>query len=208
MPKRGRGRPSGLSVTREAIVAEARRQFGERGYRSTTLRSIAADAGVDPRLLLHYFGSKQELFEASVELPIQPERALEIVFADGRDDVPRNAARLLVSILQDPHSRGAMTAILRAAVTEPEAAELIRGVLTERMLLPIAHRLGGEQPELRASFVASQLVGLAVVRHIVGVEPLASASPEQLAAAIEPVFAHYLNGDWVVQPRNREIRSR
>jgi len=65
------------------------------------------------------------------------------------------------------------------------------------MLLPIAQRLGGDQPELRASLVASQLVGLAVVRHIVGVEPLASASSEQLAAAIEPVFAHYLNGNWV-----------
>lgn len=197
VPKRGRGRPAGQSGTRETIVAEARRQFGERGYRTTTLRSIAAGAGVDPRLLLHYFGSKQELFEASVELPIQPERALEIVFADGRDGVPRNASRLLVSVLQDPHSRGAMTAILRAAVAEPEAADLIRDLLTRRMLLPIAQRLGGEQPELRASLVASQLVGLAVVRHIVGVEPLASASPEQLAAAIEPVFAHYLNGNWV-----------
>ena len=81
---------------------------------------------------------------------------------------------------------------------EPEAADLIRALLTERMLLPIARRIGGEQPELRASFVASQLVGLAVVRHIVGVEPMASASPEQLAAAIEPVFEHYLNGEWVL----------
>ena len=121
--------------------------------------------------------------------------------------VSHNAARLLVSVMQDPHSRGAMTAILRAAVSEPEAADLIRELLTQRMLLPIARQLGGEQPELRASLMASSLVGVAVVRHIVRVEPLASASPEQLAAAIEPVFEHYLNGKWVLPSGSARGRS-
>lgn len=197
MANRGRGRPPGESGTREAILAEARRQFGDVGYRSTTLRSIARGAGVDARLLLHYFGSKQELFAESVELPIAPERVIAIVFADGDEHAARNAARLLVSVLEDPDSRRSLTGLLRAAVSEPEAAPLIRDLLTRRMLMPIASRLGGERPELRASLVAAQLVGLTVVRYVVGMRPLAEASREELVRALEPVFEHYFHGDWV-----------
>jgi AcrR family transcriptional regulator len=197
MAKRGRGRPPGESGTREAILAEARRQFGDVGYRSTTLRSIALGAGVDARLLLHYFGSKQELFAESVELPLPPERVLAVVFADGDEHAARNAARLMVTVLEDPDSRRSLTALLRAAVSEPEAAELIRDLLTRRMLMPIASRLGGERPELRASLVAAQLVGLTIVRHVVGMRPLAEASREELVRALEPVFEHYVHGDRV-----------
>lgn len=197
MVKRGRGRPPGESGTREAILAEARRQFGDVGYRTTTLRSIARGAGVDARLLLHYFGSKQDLFAASVELPIEPEQVIQIVFSQGDEAAAGNAARLMVSVLEDEERRRPLIAVLRAAVSEPEAASLIRELLTRRMLLPIASRLGGERPELRASFVASQLVGLAVVRHVVGMGPMATATPEELARALEPVFEHYFHGDWV-----------
>jgi len=195
--RRGRGRPPGESQTREAILAEARRRFSELGYGRATLRGIARGAGVDPRLLLHYFGSKQELFVASVELPLPPEQVIAVVFADGPERAAANAARLMVSVIDDPELRRPLVALLRAAVTEPEAAELIRRVLTERMLLPIARQVGGAQPELRASFVASQLVGVTVVRYVVGLGPLAGASAEQLVRALEPVFEHYLRGDWV-----------
>ena len=197
MAKRGRGRPPGESLTREAIIREARRQFSERGYRATSLRSIGQAAGVDARLVLHYFKSKRELFFESVELPIEPEQLIATVFADGDDRVPENAARLLVSILEQPDSRRALVALLRAAVTEPEAADLIRDLLTSRLLLPIATRLGGERAPLRASFVASQLVGITIVRYVVQIQPLAEASREDLIRALVPVFKHYLHGDWV-----------
>jgi AcrR family transcriptional regulator len=195
---RGRGRPAGGdSGTRDAIVAEARRRFSELGYGRTTLRGIARGAGVDPRLLLHYFGSKQELFTASVELPMPPEQVIGVVFADGDAHVAANAAKLMVATLDDPERRRPMMALLRAAVAEPEAADLIRTVLTERMLLPIASRVGGDRPDLRASFLAAQLVGLVVVRHVVGLPPLAAATREELVRALTPVFEHYLHGPWV-----------
>jgi AcrR family transcriptional regulator len=178
-------------------VAEARRQFSELGYGRTTLRGIARGAGVDARLLLHYFGSKQELFTESVELPMEPADVIEIVFRDGADRVAANAARLLLSIIDDPDGRRPFTALLRAAVTEPAAANLIRRVLTERLLLPMAQRVGGHRAELRASLVASQLVGLVLVRHVVGIEPLAAATREELIRALVPVFEHYLHGDWL-----------
>jgi AcrR family transcriptional regulator len=179
------------------IVREARHQFAERGYRATSLRSIGHTAGVDPRLILHYFGSKQQLFSESVELPMEPAQAIAIVFAEGNERAPEQAARLLVSVIDDPDTRRPFVALLRAAVTEPEAADLIRDVLTKRLLLPIATRLGGARAPLRASLVASQVVGLVVVRYVVRIGPLAEASREDLVRALVPVFEHYLHGGWV-----------
>ncbi len=197
MARRGPGRPTGDTGAREAIVEAARRQFGDVGYRRTSLRSIARAAGVDPRLLLHYFGSKQELFRQSVELPMDPEQVVELVFSRGADQVARSAAEVMIGVLEDPRSRRAMTGLLRAAVSEPEAAELIRGLLAERLLNPIASRVGGDRPELRASLVASQVVGLTAARHVIGIEPLAAASRDELLRALTPVIEHYLLGDWV-----------
>lgn len=194
MTTRGR-RPAG-SGTREAIVEEARRQFGERGYTGTTMRSVAAAAGVDPKLVQHYFGSKQGLFAQSVELPLPPELVLAQVFAGDRAGVPERAARILVAVMEEAHVRDTFTALLRAAVSEPEAAEVIRGVLTTRMLLPVAERVGGDRPELRAAMMASQLVGLVMARYVVGIPPLVTATSADLVAALTPVFRHYLEGDW------------
>jgi AcrR family transcriptional regulator len=198
--KRGRGRPPGESGTREAIIAEARRQFADLGYRRTTLRGVARAVGVDPRLVLHYFGSKRTLFLESVELPMDPDRVIEVVFERGAENAGRRAAELLVTVLDEPRSRQALTGLLRAAVSEPEAAELIRGLLAERILLPIANRVGGSRPDLRASMVASQVVGLAATRHMVGLEPLVRASRDDLVRALAPVIEHYLRGDWVESP--------
>jgi AcrR family transcriptional regulator len=192
MATRGR-RPAG-SGTREAIVEEAKRQFGARGYRDVTLRGVAQGAGVDPKLVLHYFGSKQGLFAASVELPMSPEVVLAAVFAE-RGGL--RAARFLVEVLQDADARDTFTALLRAAVSEPEAAEVIRDILTTRMLLPVAERVGGDRPDLRAAMMASQLVGLVMARAVVGIPPLVSATPDELVAAQTPVFRHNHEGDWV-----------
>lgn len=200
MTARARGRPQGPSGTREAILAEARRQFADYGYGATTLRGIAQGAGVDARLVLHYFGSKKELFVTTVELPVAPERLVETVFASGAGDVARRAAEFMLTVLDDPDSRSAFTGLLRAAVSEPDAAEIIRGVLAERLLVPIATRVGGDQPELRASMVASLVIGLVVGRKIVAIRPLAEADREQLLRALTPVIQHYLTGDWVSGP--------
>jgi AcrR family transcriptional regulator len=192
---RGR-RPLG-SGAREAILEAARREFGELGYRRATLRGIAAAAGVDPRLVLHYFGSKKQLFMQTVELPVDPEVVMDRIFESGFADVGARAADVFVSILDDPAARRAFTGIIRAAVSEPEAADIIREVLTQRLLTPFAQRVGGDRPELRASLMSAQLVGLVMARHIVRIDPLAGASHDQLVRALAPVFDHLLTGDWV-----------
>ena len=190
---RGR-RPAG-SGTREAILAAASRAFGEQGYPRTTLRAVAREAGVDTRLVTHYFGSKQDLFIAVVELPFDPEEVIPALLAPGREGVGYRLAAFGVGMLENPDARRTMTGLLRAAASEEAAAERVRDLLMERLLGPLAHHLGGDQPELRAALTAAQIAGMAFARHVVGVPRLADASPDELVAALGPVLEHYLTGD-------------
>jgi AcrR family transcriptional regulator len=190
----GRGRRPAGSGTRDAIAAAARRQFGELGYQRASLRSIAAEAGVDPRLVLHFFGSKQQLFASVVELPFDPETTFDTLMGAGEQGLGRRVAEFLFGILDSPEGRKTATGLIRAAASEEEAAATIRDLVAQRLLLPLASRVGRDRPELRASLVASQIVGLAMARHVVGLTPLATASRDELVAALAPVFDHYLTG--------------
>lgn len=190
---RGR-RPPG-SGTKEAIAAAARSQFGAHGYQRTSLRSIAAEAGVDPRLVLHFFGSKQQLFLSVVELPFDPASVFPAILGDGGPGVGRRLAEFMVGVLDSPERRSIATGIVRAAASEEEAARLWRDVVAEKMLVPLASRVARDRPELRAALAGSQIVGLIMARHVVGVTALAEAPKDQLVDALAPVFEHYLTGD-------------
>jgi AcrR family transcriptional regulator len=187
-----RGRRPGTSGTREAILASARHQFAERGYDRTSLRAIAAEAGVDPALVTHFFGSKQQLFVEVVEFPFDPAEMLPRVLSGDPEAVGMRVAQLLVSVLEDPEARARVTGIVRAAATEPEAARMVRELLTREVWAPAAALLGVEDAELRMNLVGSQIVGLVMARYIVEAEPLASLSPEELVAAIGPTLQRYL----------------
>ena len=190
----GRGRRPAGSGTREAIAAAARRQFGELGYRRASLRNIALEAGVDPRLVLHFFGSKQELFASVVELPFDPETTFDALLAPGEQGLGRRVAEFILALLDSSEGRRTVTGLIRAAASEEAAAATIRELVAQRLLLPLASREGRDRPELRASLVASQIVGLAMARHVVGLTPLTTASHAELIAALAPVFDHYLTG--------------
>jgi Tetracyclin repressor-like, C-terminal domain len=101
-------------------------------------------------------------------------------------------AEFVLAILDSPEGRKTATGLIRAAASEEEAAATIRELLARRLLLPLASRVGRDRPELRASLVASQIVGLAMARHVVGLTPLTTASHAELVAALAPVFEHYL----------------
>jgi AcrR family transcriptional regulator len=186
------GRRPGESGTRESIVRAARRLFAERGYDRTTLRAVAAEAGVDPALVVHFFGSKQALFLSVVELPFEPAEALPEVLAGARDAVGLRFARFVVGVLEDPEARNRITGIVRAAASEPEAARVMRELLSARIIGPLAESLGAGDARLRAALTGSQVVGLVMARVVVGVEPLASLEPESLVRAVAPTFQRYL----------------
>jgi AcrR family transcriptional regulator len=190
--RRRTGRRRGTTETRDAIAAAASRLFSELGYDRTSLRAIAAEAGVDAALISHFFGTKRKLFLAVVELPFKPSEVLPDLLSGDRESVGERAARFFVQLLEDPDARMRITGIIRAAASEPEAAAMLRELLSRELFGPIASILRVEDAELRATLVGSQISGLALARHVVGLEPLASTDADTLVAAIAPTLQRYL----------------
>jgi hypothetical protein len=130
-------------------------------------------------LVLHFFGSKQELFASVVELPFDPETTFDALLAPGEQGHGRRVAEFILGVLDSSEGRKTVTGLIRAAASEEAAAATIRELVAQRLLLPLASRVGRDRPELRASLVASQIVGLAMARHVVGLTPLTTASPRR-----------------------------
>jgi AcrR family transcriptional regulator len=190
---RGRsGRRPGGSGTRDAIQAAAREQFAAQGFDRTSLRSVALQAGVDPTLVSHFFGSKQKLFAEVMQLPFDPAQLIPRILAGDRAGIGIRLATFLVTVLQNPEGHARLTGLIRAAASEDAAAAVVRERVTREILAPLAAGLGSDQPQLRGSLVASQVVGMVMARHVVKVEPLASLSPERLIALIGPTLQRYL----------------
>jgi AcrR family transcriptional regulator len=188
------GRRPGHSRTKEAISDAARRLFAERGFDRTTMRAVAEEAGVDQALVSHYFGSKQQLFVSVVELPFDPDAALPQLLAGDRETLGLRVATFLLAILESEEGRARITSLVRAAATEPEAARMVRELVTKRIFEPLTAALDVDDATLRANLVGSQVIGLTMARYIVQVEPLASAGPETVVAAIGPTLQRYLLG--------------
>jgi AcrR family transcriptional regulator len=186
------GRRPGESGTRAAILGSARRLFAELGYDRATIRAIAAEAGVDPALVVHFFGSKQKLFLAGVDLPIDPAALADEIASAPRTEVGARMTAFLLTALENPDVRNRWIAMIRAASSEPEAARRLREILETRLFTPLAEALGVEDAQFRATLAGSQIVGVGMARYIVGVEPIASAASEKLAAALGPTLQRYL----------------
>ena len=189
------GRRPGVSGTREAILDAARRAFAEQGYQHATIRGVADLAGVDPALVHHYFGTKQELFVAAVQLPVNPVEQLMAVLDQDPGQAGRRMVETFLSVWDHAATQNPLLALIRSAVGDEHAAAMLREFITEEVLGQIAHRLGSADARLRASLVGSQIIGLAMARYIVKVEPLASAPPTQVVAAVGPTLQRYLTGD-------------
>jgi AcrR family transcriptional regulator len=196
---RGRGRGRGRRAPGDAeaaILAAARRRFGDHGFGGATIRAIATDAGVDPALVLHYYGSKADLFAVAMQVPIPIDTARELVerSAGDREQLGEALLRVVLAMWEDPDGRAAWLGMVRSAVADERAAAMLREFLVDVLLRPAAGALGGADAEQRLALVASQIVGLGVVRHVVGLEPLASATPDELVAAVAPTLQRYLTG--------------
>jgi AcrR family transcriptional regulator len=189
------GRRPGVSGTREAILDAARRVFAEQGYQHATIRDVARLATVDPALVHHYFGTKQALFVAAVQLPVNPVEQLAVVLADEPEQVGQRLAETFLSVWDHAADRSPLLALVRSAVGDEHAAALLREFITEEVLGQVARRLGSPDARLRATLVGSQVVGLIMLRYIVKMEPLASAPAAQVAAAVGPTLQRYLTGD-------------
>lgn len=196
MARPGRtGRRPGGADTRGDVLAAARGEFAARGYAGATIRGIAAAAGVDPALVHHYFGTKRDLFVAAVELPFDP---AEIVTAGLGGDPARAGERIVRALLaiwgSDP-GQATMQSLLRSALTDDSVLRMVREFMVETVLARIAAELAPDRHGLRAGLLASQVIGLAMVRYVARIEPLASADPDAVVAAVAPTLQRYLTGE-------------
>jgi AcrR family transcriptional regulator len=178
------------------VLAAARTAFAERGFDGATIRGIATAAGVDPALVHHYFGNKDKLFLAAVEAPADPEDLLPEVLAGGPEDLGRNLLRMFLRVWDGP-ARPAGLALVRSAVGSEWTAKLLREFLVARVLRRVVGTLDLPQSErdARGALVGSQLIGLVMARYVLKLEPLASASREELVEAIAPTLQRYLTGE-------------
>ncbi len=185
------GRRPGRSTTRAQILAAARRQFAAKGYERASLRAIATDAGVDQRLVTHFFGSKHGIFLAAMALPVDPSALVAEVAAAGVQGMGERLARRWVTIWDSAEGRH-LVGVLRAAVSNERAARMMREVFVHLVLRQLVRTLDLDQPDRRAAQVASQLFGLVLVRYVVRLEPVASMTPDEIAAWMGPTLQRYL----------------
>jgi len=194
------GRRPGDSRTRGDILTAARDEFAERGFDRATIRGIAAAAGVDPALVLHYFGSKEQLFGDALQIPVEPGQVLRRVMDQRIDDMGPTMVRTFLEAWEPEESRSPLVAMVRSAMTNETAMTLVREYLGRRVFGPITQALGAPDAELRATLMGSQFIGLAMMRYIARIEPLASASVDELVAAVGPTMQRYLTGDLGPRP--------
>ncbi|MGI5220033.1 TetR family transcriptional regulator [Nocardia sp. CA-290969] len=189
------GRRPGSSGTRDAILTAARVRFAQAGFDKTSIRAVAADAGVDPALVHHYFGTKQRLFAAVVQLPIDPEVVLAQVDAVPLDRLGETIVRTVVGLWDSPVGAGAV-ALVRSLVAGGDVS-LVRDFLLSVVLERVRRRIATESDDGRArvALAASQMVGVVVTRKIVNLQPVTEMSLDQVVAAVGPTLQRYLTGD-------------
>ncbi len=189
------GRRPGGEDTRGRILATARSLFGERGFEGTTIRSVAAAAAVDPALVHHYFGSKQRLFVAAMEIPVDFDEAVRSVVPGPPERLGERFVLFVLHLWEAPAMRALMLGLIRSATSDPVAASMLRRVLEEGPFMALARAIDLPDARLRATLVGTHVVGLALARYVVEVEPIASATPEEVARLVGPTLQRYLTAD-------------
>ncbi len=190
-----RGRRPGDSGTREAILVAARSLFAQQGYDRASVRAIAAEAGVDPALVLHFYGSKDGLLAEAIALPVEPAQVL----ADRLANVPpervgEELVRRVVTRWEQPLVRAHMLGVLQTGFSHPTAMRAVRELLQGTVIAAVSALVDDESAHRRAELVAAQMAGLAVARYILELPSIATLSPDDLARAVGPSVQHYLTG--------------
>jgi AcrR family transcriptional regulator len=192
---RRRGRRPGGTDTRTALVDAAREVFTDQGYDGATVRAIAARAGVDAAMVNHWFGGKEGLFAESVlKLPFSPKDLVDRLLDGDVDDLGARIVRTFLTTW-DITGGGVFTALIRSITSHEQAAHALRDFLIKHIVGRVLSSVGPDQHELRATLVASQLVGMGMIRYVAQFEPLASTDIDAMVAAVAPNLQRYLTGD-------------
>jgi AcrR family transcriptional regulator len=193
-PRRTPGRRPGGPDTRGEIVQAARESFADKGFSATSIRAVARQAGVDAALVHHYFDSKDELFIEAMAIPVDPRQIAAQILDGPREEIGRRVATVFLGIWESPEGAQRMKALFRSILTSDEVARMMREGIGQMIIQPISQVLDVPDAQLRVGLVASQLVGAAIVRYLVGLEPVASVDIETLIDRLAPVLQQHLTG--------------
>lgn len=191
----GPGRRPGKPDTRQEILEAARHEFAAAGYDGATIRGIAAAAGVDPALVLHYFGSKDQLFAGSLDFPINPPNLIREVAAAGPEGFGERLVATLVDAWDGFADRSPLVAALRTAMGTGPVAESLRQYVTTSIVGSFTELFEGDDASFRGVLIGTQLAGFVIGRYILEIEPLASADRERLISAYGPTIQRYAYGE-------------
>lgn len=193
-PHRPRGRRPAGEDTKAVLLSAARVEFTERGFDGATVRAIAERAGMDPAMVSHWFGGKDGLFVAAMEIPVDPAEIMSRIL-DGPPE--RLAERILRTFLSvwDTEGGGAMAALLRSVASHEQAARMMRDFLSRVVFGRIVASVSPNRWELRAALCGTQIAGLGMIRYLIRLEPLASADHDTVVTAIAPNLQRYLTGE-------------
>lgn len=188
--RRGR-RPAGVD-TRAAILDSARAEFAARGYDASSLRAIARLSEVDPALVHHYFDGKAALFVEAMSFPVNPADLIEAILAGPREQVGERMANTFFDVWDTTRGRERLVALIRSAVSHEDAARMLREFLAREVFAKVALSMDVPQPQLRAGLAASQMIGMAMMRYVIGFEPVVRASKEEIVVLVAPTLQRYL----------------
>ena len=195
-PRKRTGRRAGSPQTREAILESARKLFAAKGFAASSMRQIAADAGVDAALVHHYFGSKDQLFLASAQVDVDvPTKIAEVLDGDVADF--GTALVRTIVLAWDSDAQSGLLAAFRSALTDHAASRMLIEFLGAKVLGRLASRLPypAAESERRVGLVASQIVGLLTARYLLRLQPLCDMPADDIVRAVGPAVQRYLTGD-------------
>lgn len=176
------------------MLTAARTAFAEKGFRRTTIRAVAASAGVDPALVHHYFGTKGDLFVAALEIPVDPREVMAPVIAAGPDGAGERLLRALLGVWDDPAVQPGLLAMIRSLLSD-DSDQMVREAFLPVVVAPVIAALAVDRPEVRVPLVAGQVAGLILTRYVLAVPQMAQMPVEDVVARVGPVLQHYLTGE-------------
>lgn len=195
-PERRRGRRPGGADTRAALLTAARAVFAECGYDGATVRAIARRAGVDAAMVNHWFGGKEALFtEAVLAVPFNPKALIAEILKGDRDRIGERIVRTFLTSWDNQAGGGVFTALIRSVASHEGVAKSLREFFVHQVFAQITAVLADDGTAmLRANLVASQMIGLGMVRYVAHFEPITKTEIDTLARAVGPTVQRYLTG--------------
>ena len=178
------GRRPGASTSSADILAAARRLFAAHGYQATTVRAIAAAAGVTPAMIHHFYGSKRQVFLAAIRMPLDPVQVLAGLRTGPPEEFPERFVRTFVGAWADPETGPALRSMVRSAIADDEQAAALRAFASSELLAPTAAAL--RLPADRLAAALSIMIGQAVARSIIRIDQLVALSDEEVVARYVP----------------------